>query len=304
MAKTINSEVTIIIPTLNEAKAIGKVIDELKQHGITNIMVVDGHSTDGTPEIAKQKGAKVIFQEGKGKAAAIKTALKHVKTPYILIMDGDYTYPAKHVKQLYEKIREGYDEVIGARRWTKRTQNLVFRFGNKMLTTLFNLLLGTKLSDVLSGMYIIRKNTISDALFETKGFSVETEIAAHIASTTTKVTEIPIEYRKRLGRKKLGVKHGFLIAKDMIRLAWRYNPVFTIFAAGALLLIPGLLLGTWVAYHYFFTGIKYYVKGLVAIMLTIAGFQSLLIAILALYLKRMEYRLNRRIMGIQGEKGQ
>ena len=304
MVKTINSEVTVVIPTLNEAKAIGKVIDELKQHGITNIIVVDGHSTDGTPEIAKQKGAKVIFQEGKGKAAAIKTALKHVKTPYILIMDGDYTYPAKYVKKLYEKIKEGYDEVIGARRWTKRTQNLVFRFGNKMLTTLFNLLLGAKLSDVLSGMYIIRKNTISDALFETKGFSVETEIAAHIASTTTKVTEIPIVYRKRLGRKKLGVKHGFLIAKDMMRLAWRYNPVFTIFAAGALLLVPGLSLGSWVAYHYFFTGIKYYVKGLVAIMLTLAGFQSLLIAILALYLKRMEYRLNRRIMEIQEEKGQ
>ena len=89
-----------------------------------------------------------------------------------------------------------------------------------------------------------------------------------------------------------------------MRLAWRYNPVFTIFAAGALLLVPGLSLGSWVAYHYFFTGIKYYVKGLVAIMLTLAGFQSLLIAILALYLKRMEYRLNRRIMEIQEEKGQ
>lgn len=304
MAETINSEVTVVIPTLNEAEAIGKVIDELKKYGIENIIVVDGHSTDGTPEIAKQKGVKVIFQEGEGKTAAIRTALKHVKTPYVLIMDGDYTYSAKYVKQLYEKIREGYDEVIGARIWTKKTQDLIFRFGNKMLTTLFNFLFGVKLSDVLSGMYIVKRNSISTTLFETKGFSIEAEIAAHIASTTMRIAEIPIIYRKRLGRKKLGVKHGLLIAKDMIRLAWRYNPVFTMFAAGALLLVPGLLLGLWVAYHYFFTGIKYYVKGLVALMLTLTGFQSLLVAILALYLKRMEYRLNRRIMEIQEGKGQ
>ena len=74
MPKDINSEVTVVIPTLNEAEAIGKVIDELKQYGIVNIIVVDGHSTDGTPKIAKEKGVKVIFQEGKGKALAIKTA--------------------------------------------------------------------------------------------------------------------------------------------------------------------------------------------------------------------------------------
>jgi len=302
MSKDINSEVTVVIPTLNEAEAIGKVIDELKQYGIVNIIVVDGHSTDGTPKIAEEKGVKVIFQEGKGKSSAIKTALKHVKTPYILVMDGDYTYPAKHVKELYEKIKEGYDEVIGARIWSRKTQELVFRAGNHVLTLLFNLLFGAKLSDVLSGMYIVRKDRLSSALFETKGFSIESEIAAHIASSTMKIAETPIEYRKRIGRKKLGIKHGFLIAKDMIRLAWRYNPTFTIFAAGALLLIPGLTLGTWVAYHYFFTGIKYYVKGLVAIMLTLAGFQSLLIAILALYLKRMEYRLNKRIMELKKER--
>ena len=298
MSKDINSEVTVVIPTLNEAEAIGKVIDELRQYGIENIIVVDGHSTDGTPKIAEEKGVKVIFQEGKGKAFAIRTALKHVKTPYILVMDGDYTYPAKHVKELYEKIKEGYDEVIGARKWSRKTQELAFRIGNRMLTLLFNLLFGVRLSDVLSGMYIVRRSRISDALFETKGFSIETEIAAHIASTTMKIAEIPIEYRKRIGKKKLKIKHGFLIAKDMIRLAWRYNPVFTIFAAGALLLIPGLALGTWVAYHYFITGIKYYVKGLVAIMLTLAGFQSLLVAILALYLKRMEYRLNLSLIHI------
>lgn len=293
---------TVVIPVLNEEKAIGKVIDEVKHYGYNNILVVDGGSTDRTVKIAKSKKVEVIKQEGKGKAKAVVTALKHVKTPYILIMDGDYTYPAKHIDDLYRKLLKGYDEVIGARKYNKGSQNLIHRLGNKLLTSFFNLLFGTKLSDMLSGMYILRKDKLSDALFETEGFSIESEIVAHIASTTQKIAEIPVEYRRRIGKKKLGIVHGFKIAKDMLRLAWRYNPTFTIFAAGALLMIPGLVLGAWVGYHYFFTGIKYYVKGLVAIMLTLTGFQSLLIAILALYLKRMEYRINRKLSDILKRK--
>jgi len=64
---------------------------------------------------------------------------------------------------------------------------------------------------------------------------------------------------------------------------------------GALLLIPGLILGAYVAYHYFFTGMKYYIKGLIAIMLTTVGFLSMLLAILAIYLKRMEFRFMRML---------
>ncbi|MEM3713494.1 MAG: glycosyltransferase [Nitrososphaeria archaeon] len=69
-------QVTIILPTLNEEKAIGQIIEEIKQQGYTNILVVDGYSKDKTVEIAKQKGATVIYQHGKGKAGAIKTAIE------------------------------------------------------------------------------------------------------------------------------------------------------------------------------------------------------------------------------------
>ena len=291
-------DITVVIPTLNEAEAIGKVIDELVQVGVPkeNIVVVDGGSSDGTVEVARSKGVKVVFQEGKGKTDAVKTGLKHVTTEYALVIDGDYTYPAKHVPELLEKAcREGLDEVIGYRFKGRENIPLINRFGNWVLIKTFNLLFGTKLKDVLSGMYIIRKTALSDAFFETKGFSVEAELAAHIASTTGRIGEVPIEYRRRIGESKLSILDGVKIGLNMVFLAWRYNPVFFIFTMGALLLIPGLILGAWVAYHYFFTGIKYYVKGLVAIILTLAGFQSLLLAILSLYLKRWEQRLTRRL---------
>ena len=294
----LNRQITVVIPTLNEENAIGKVIEEVKQQGITNILVVDGYSTDRTVKIAREKGAKVIMQEGKGKADAIKTAVKHVNTPYMLVMDGDWTYPAKHIKQLYIKaLKDGLDIVIGAR--NKDNMPLSYKVGNWILTKFFNILFGCKLKDVLSGMYLAKTDTLKAMLFDTKGFSIESEIAAHISSTTGKIGEIPIEYRERIGKKKLGRKHGLKIAKDMIKLAWSYNPTFTIYATASLLLIPGLAIGTWVAYHYFFTGIKYYIKGLIAIILATTGFQSLQLAILALYLKRLEQRMNRSIKEIK-----
>ncbi len=291
-------QLTVVIPVLNEEAAIGRVLDEVLHVGVPrqNVLVVDGGSTDSTREIAESKGVKVIMQEGRGKADAVETALKHVKTPYVLFMDGDYTYPATHIPELLQTaIKGGYDEVIGARLNGKENIPLLNRFGNWILNKVFNILFGTRLRDVLSGMYLLKTAALRDAMFEMRGFSIESEIAAHIASTTGKITEIPINYRKRIGKKKLNIAHGLQIGIDMVRLAWRYNPAFFIFALGALLLIPGLVLGAWVAYHYFFTGVKYYVKGLIAIILTLAGFQSLLMAVMAIYIKRVELRFIKRM---------
>ncbi len=288
---------TVVIPTLNEEVAIGSVLDELIGIGFPreNILIVDGHSTDRTVEIAESRGVRVVMQEGKGKAMAVKTALKHINTPYVLFMDGDYTYPAKHVCDLLAKLEEGHDYVIGARRWNKESQGPIYRFGNWVLTKFFNLLFGTSLTDVLSGMYACRTSILHEIDFEMSRFSVESEIATHMAMTGRRIAEVLIDYRKRLGEKKLGVFHGLDIAKDIVRLAWRYNPAYLIFMLGALFLIPGLILGGFVAYHYFFTGIKYYVKGLIAIMLVVAGFVSLILAVMAIYTKRVEIRMHRKI---------
>ncbi len=300
MASSLGESIlTIVIPTLNEEEAIGRVLEELLSEGYSpsQIIVVDGGSIDRTVEVAGKYGVKVIVQEGRGKGRALETALRHVKTEYTLVMDGDYTYPAKHVRKLLEKAVEGnYDQVIGARIFEEGgSQPLIFKIGNKILTKFFNTLFGVGLRDVLSGMYIVKTRILRDLEWGSKDFGIESEIAAHVASISGRITDIPVKYRRRIGRKKLKVVHGLWIARDMIKLAWRYNPTFLIFMLGALLTIPGLTLGAYVAYNYFFTGINYHVKGLVAIMLTLAGFQSLILALLSLYLKRVEYRFNRKI---------
>ncbi|WP_243675872.1 hypothetical protein [Vulcanisaeta distributa] len=86
----------------------------------------------------------------------------------------------------------------------------------------------------------------------------------------------------------------------MVRLTIRYNPMLILFLLGALLLIPGLALGAYVGYWYIFYGIKYYLKGgLIAIIMTLIGLQFLGMAAMAIYMKRMEYRLRKAIESLR-----
>jgi glycosyltransferase involved in cell wall biosynthesis len=103
------SDVTILIPTLNEEEAIGPVLDEILSLGVPRerILVVDGHSRDKTVQIASSKGVRVVEQEGWGKADALKTAARMIPTRYVLVMDGDYTYPAKYIPTLLSIARRG-----------------------------------------------------------------------------------------------------------------------------------------------------------------------------------------------------
>ncbi len=295
--------VTIVIPTLNEADGIRLVLEELLSLGIPRgkIVVIDGGSTDGTPDIARGYGVRVYMQKyGGGKAGAIKTALEIIDTPYMLVMDGDHTYPAHHIPELMRKaIFEGCDEVIGVRRYFEPgSQSLIYRIGNWALTKTFNLLFGTKLHDVLSGMYLVKVDCLKDALMEMGKFSVEAEIVAHMVNTGRIVCEAPIAYRRRIGKKKLGVIHGFLIFRDIIRLVLRYNPMSILLILGLILLIPGLVLSGWVLYWYLH-GVKYYVKGLIGAFTALAGLQLLGMSFLSMYLKRMEIRIRRAIEALR-----
>lgn len=285
-------EITVLIPTLMEEEAIGLVLSELKSEGYTNILVVDGRSTDRTVEIAKSMGVEVTYQDGRGKADAIKTGLRYVRTPYVVVMDGDYTYNPKDIEKLLESMDE-YDEVIGVR--DRANIPRVNRFGNLVITWLFNLLFGTKLRDVCSGMYLLRTDVAREVGFESRGFSVEVEIAAHVASTGGRIGEVEISYRKRIGRPKLRKVHGLQIATTAVKLMLKYNPTFFFFLASSLALIPGVVIIGYVAYKLLFYGVKHYVWALLGVTAGGVGLISLLIAIFALYMKRFEYRVLRTL---------
>ena len=282
-------QVTIILPTLNEEKAIGQVIDEIKQEGYTNIIVVDGYSKDNTVKIAKEKGATVIYQHGKGKGGAIKTAIEHTQTPYLLIMDADHTYDPKDITKFLEHA-ENYDQIIGVRT-NRKNIPLTHRIGNWMITKTFNILTGTNLTDICSGMYLLKTETAKELDIETEGFEIEAEIAIQ-TQANGKITEVPINYRKRIGTKKLStIKHGYKITTTIIKLAKNYNPAFLLATITALALIPGTIIYLWVLYRLTFQGTWHSGYALLGTALIILGGQGLILSTIALLLKRIEKRL-------------
>ncbi len=292
------SDLTIVVPVKNERDGLKLVLDEIIEAGfnLDSVLVVDGGSTDGSREVAERYGVRVVTQKYPGgKAGGVRTGLELARTSYVVVLDGDYTYPPKHIWDLCRKLDEGYDMVIGVRRPQPGAMGWIFKIGNRMLTAWFNLIFGTRLRDVLSGMYAIRVEALREAMWETRGFSVESEIVAHIASTTGRIAEVDIVYRGRVGEKKLRPIHGVKIFLDMIRLSWSYNPIFLTFIIASLILVPGVALDIYYLYHLLFSDVKYYMKGLLGAVMTIVGLQTLGIAVLALYMKRMEFRLRRAI---------
>ncbi len=284
-------DVTVVIPTFNEREAIGMVLDELRQEGYVNVLVVDGYSTDGTADVAREKGIPVVPQHGAGKAGAIKTALEYVKTPYMLVMDGDHTYDPGDIKRMLVHA-SNYDEVIGARAST-RNMGWLHRLGNRVINYVFNLLFGAGLSDVCSGMYLVRTEALKGAGFTSRGFNVEVEIAARMCSYG-RVTEVPVNYRQRVGRRKLRTfRDGFTIITTIVSLARAYNPVFLFSVLAFILTIPGVILTVWQLYLRYVYGAQAWSLGVawLGLILLVIGLQGFTVATISLMLRRMERRV-------------
>lgn len=271
------------------------MIDELITHGYKpeQIIIVDGYSNDGTPELAKQKGVRVIFQHGQGKTGAVVTAIENVKTPYMLLMDGDYTYDPKDIEKFLAHA-EMYDEIIGLR-ITEKKRPIIKRFGNWLVTKIFNMLISSNLSDVCSGMYLLKTEKARQLHFKSSSFEVEVEIASQIA-TSGKITEVPINYRKRIGKQKLNsLKHGLKILTSIIKLAQSYNPALFFSLMVAITAIPGAIILIWVLIERLLFEVWHSGFALLGVALLLFGAQALTIAIISLLLKRMEHRILQKV---------
>jgi len=287
--------VTVVIPTLNEEAGIAKVIEELHAMNINNLLVIDGYSKDETVEIAAKLGAKVIHQQGKGKAGALRTAIDTVETPFMMVIDGDFTYDASCINRLLEHM-SSYDEIIGARIPTeKHSMTVLHKFGNRVITRVFNLLMNTNLTDVCSGMYLLRTDLTRDFHVTSSGFDVEAEIAAQVA-VAGRITEVPINYRPRMGKQKLSTwKHGFRIVSSVVELARSYNPGIFYSMFGSLLIIPACLMIAGSAIDWLFTGRITSPWFFVGISMVLVAVQAMGVGIVSLMLRRSELRTTRKL---------
>jgi len=284
-------QVAIVLPVKNEEQAISLVIDELIQENYTNILVVDGYSADKTLQLIEtKKGVTLIQQHGKGKTGAVKTAIENVTTPYMLILDGDYTYQAKDIQRLLNHCTN-YAQVIGVR--DRKNISLIHRFGNWIITKTFNLLMNTHFSDLCSGMYLLRTDVARDLELGSRGFATEVEIVAQTV-TEHEVTEVPIGYRRRIGKAKLSWKNGFEIISAVVSLARKYNPVLLFSAISLSSIFPAVTLLAWVLYRQLIFGIWHSGWALMGVMLLLFASQALAVATMVLLIKRTEKRIIQR----------
>jgi dolichol-phosphate mannosyltransferase len=215
----------VIIAALNEEPGIGSTISELKEHlHNPKILVVDGNSHDETAKIAKNEGAEVIYQDGKGKGDAIAKAIEsmNLNVDFVILTDADYTYPAEHIPQMLKILEQNPDVgmVCGSRfdgLPDKMAWQGTFHFGNKLLAFAHNMLNGgVALRDPLTGLRAVRAEIIRGWTVKSKGFDIEVELNHQVERRGFKIVEIPIKYRQRLGEKKLGMKHGFTILRRIM----------------------------------------------------------------------------------------
>lgn len=224
-------EVSIIFPALNEEETIGKIIDEVPMEEIegrgyrAEIIVVDNGSTDKTREIAESKGAWVITEPNRGKGRAIRTAFESVSSDFVFMIDADFTYPATYIPQMLEVLEGECDVVLGSRLKGQLEEGAMSRFnlvGNYILSSLANLLYGTRVSDLCTGYWGFRGEVVKSLKLDAVGFELEANMLVEIARQGYKIAEIPILYRKRPNQAKLGsLKDGFRIGRILIRKRFR-----------------------------------------------------------------------------------
>ncbi len=202
-------KISFIIPSLNEEKAIGKVIDEIKSLNFKSssyeILIIDGNSVDNTRQIAKSKGAKVIIEARKGYGRAYKTGFKEAKGDIIITGDADCTYPFKDSKKFIMLLNKNNLEFITTNRFfymDKKAMSLSHKFGNFILTFVLRALFFLNIKDSQSGMWIFKKEILNDLNLTSDGMPLSEEIKIEAFSKVVS-KEIPIIYRAREGDVKL-----------------------------------------------------------------------------------------------------
>lgn len=209
-----------LIPTLNEGPTVGEVILKAKNL-VDRVVVVNGHSDDETPEMAKIHGAEVIEQEGSGKGMAVRTVFQTVDQD--ILIDGDATYDASEIDSLIQPIlRDEADMVVGSRLTGKMEEGAMssfHRLGNTGFNALINLLTGSHITDSQSGFRAIKGVWARNLKLASISFEIETEITVRALQHGLRVIEVPVTYRKRVNTvsKLSGFKAGWRILKTIIR---------------------------------------------------------------------------------------
>jgi len=217
-------ETTFLIPAFNEEKSIGILIDDIKQHyPKSKIIVIDNNSTDNTPKISIEKGAKLIYEKRQGKAHAIIKGFKNSDSNFIVMLDADNTYDPKDAKKLLKPLKKNdADVVLGSRLKGNIEKGAISKtniIGNKIISFTATLLFHP-VSDLCTGYWAFNREVVNYLIetgIECSGFELEAEMFIKVTKKKFKIEEVPITYKNRSDETKLNsFKDGYKIYRTLI----------------------------------------------------------------------------------------
>jgi glycosyltransferase involved in cell wall biosynthesis len=199
--------VSVIIPTHNEAQAIARVLADLPSDLMTEVIVVDSNSNDGTPEIAASMGARVVQEPRRGYGRACLTGLAAANSPDVVVfLDGDYSDRPSELPILLAPITEGRADItLGSRLQGRSSAGALpwhQAFGNRLAAGLIRLVYGVKITD-LGPFRAARADVLYALALEetTYGWAVEMILKGALAGF--RVAEVPVSYHPRIGKSKI-----------------------------------------------------------------------------------------------------
>ncbi|MEE9496027.1 MAG: glycosyltransferase family 2 protein [Desulfobacterales bacterium] len=221
-------KISVVIPTLNEAQAIGEVVASVPKDRVTQIIVVDNGSIDGTAERAIAAGAQVTHEPRRGYGSACLAGAKAARgSDIIVFLDGDRSDDPRQLDLIAAPlIQKRADLTIGSRiggELERGSMPLHGRLGNRLIVLILRGLYGVRISDIGS-FRAIRTRALFNLNMEQMTYGWPVEMVVKAARKGLRIKSIPIRYRRRIGVSKVtGTLRGsFLAAYYMFLVPLKY----------------------------------------------------------------------------------
>ena len=303
------SDVCVLLPTLEEAETIGEVVDGFLEAGFEHVLVVDGHSTDGTREVAREHGARVVTQTGSGKGQAVREGVEHVDREYVLMADGDGTYRPADAEDMLEPLFEGRGEHVIGDRFAGMEEGAMTRLnrvGNRLINRLFAAVHGRDLKDILSGYRAFSRESFERFRLDAEGFGIETELAVECVRNGVATEVVPIRYERRPGGSETNLhplKDGGRIVLTLYTLTKTNNPIFYFGFVASMGTLLGVLLGGYVGYDYFVNGVSHEVVALLSVFVILLSMQLFMFGVLSDIIVSVNREQTRRLEELSDRLG-
>ena len=253
--------VAVVIPCRNEERSIGKVVEDFRRAlPLASIVVVDNASTDATALRAREAGATVLHESRAGKGFAVVRGFRATRdADFVVLVDGDDTYPADDVHALLDGLRAGADMTIGTR--LTSFEDGAYRpghtFGNRLFIHLVRVLFGVQTRDLFSGYRAFTQRFLMLSPLIAQGFELEAELSMQALAGSFVVTEVPVHYRAR-GEGSVSklntLRDGYRILVALLAFFRDYRPLSCFGGLAAILWLCSMLTGAVVVEQYLQTG--------------------------------------------------